>query len=81
MLEGAARSEQRGTATVRALPVASTSLPAHPASSRAARAFVTENLRTWDLGSAVDDAALLVSEVVTDAILHAGRRSAWWSAR
>jgi len=55
---------------VRSLPVASTTLPAHPASSRAARAFVAENLRTWGLDSAIDDASLLVSELVTNAILH-----------
>lgn len=70
MLERAATSEQRGNAKVRVLPVASTRLPAHPASSRAARAFVADQLRTWDLEPAVDDSALLVSEVVTDAVLH-----------
>jgi len=56
---------------VRPLPVASTRLPAHPASTRAARAFVAENLRTWNLDSAIDDSTLLVSELVTNAILHA----------
>jgi len=56
---------------VRQLPVASTRLPAHPASTRAARAFVAEHLRSWDLDEAVDDATLLVSELVTNAILHA----------
>lgn len=55
---------------MRPLPVASTTLPAHPASSRAARAFVAEHLRSWDLDSAVDDATLLVSELVNNAILH-----------
>ena len=58
-------------ATVRCLPVASTRLPPHPASTRAARAFVAEHLRTWDLDPAIDDATLLVSELVTNAILHA----------
>ena len=57
--------------TVRTLPVASTRLPPHPASTRAARAFVAEQLRTWHVESAVDDATLLVSELVTNAILHA----------
>ena len=56
---------------MRVLPVASTRLPPHPASSRAARAFVAEHLRTWDLDPAIDDATLLVSELVTNAILHA----------
>lgn len=55
---------------MRSLPVASTRLPAHPASSRAARAFVAEHLHTWGLDSAIDDASLLVSELVTNAILH-----------
>jgi len=58
-------------ATVRSLPVASTRLAAHPASTRAARAFVAEHLVSWHLDSAIDDATLLVSELVTDAILHA----------
>lgn len=53
------------------LPVASTRLPPHPASTRAARAFVAEHLRTWHLEPAIDDATLLVSELVTNAILHA----------
>jgi anti-sigma regulatory factor (Ser/Thr protein kinase) len=56
---------------VRVLPVASTRLPPHPASTRAARAFVAEHLRTWNLEPAIDDATLLVSELVTNAILHA----------
>lgn len=55
---------------MRSLPVASTTLPAHPASSRAARAFVAEHLRAWNLEPAVEDATLLVSELVTNAILH-----------
>jgi anti-sigma regulatory factor (Ser/Thr protein kinase) len=56
---------------VRLLPVASTRLPPHPASTRAARAFVGEHLRSWHLEPAIDDATLLVSELVTNAILHA----------
>ena len=56
---------------MRTLPVASTRLPAHPASTRAARAFVAEHLRTWHLDAAIDDSTLLVSELVTNAILHA----------
>lgn len=56
---------------MRCLPVASTRLPPHPASTRAARAFVAEHLRTWGLDPAIDDATLLVSELVTNAILHA----------
>ena len=55
---------------MRTLPVASTRLPAHPTSSRAARSFVAEHLRGWGVDSAVDDATLLVSELVTAAVLH-----------
>ena len=55
---------------MRTLPVASTRLPAHPTSSRAARAFVAGELRGWGLDSAADDATLLVSELVTAAVLH-----------
>jgi anti-sigma regulatory factor (Ser/Thr protein kinase) len=32
---------------------------------------VAEHLRSWDLDDAIDDATLLVSELVTNAILHA----------
>lgn len=70
MLEQAHQGERGNLATVRALPVAFTRLPAHPASSRAARAFVAEHLQRWGLDPAVDDATLLVSELVTSAILH-----------
>ena len=55
---------------MRTLPVASTRLPAHPAASRAARAFVAGELSGWGLEAAVDDATLLVSELVTAAVLH-----------
>jgi len=53
------------------LPVASTRLPAHPTSSRAAREFVTTNLHLWGYEGVVDDAVLLVSELVTNAVIHA----------
>lgn len=56
---------------MRALPVATMRLPAHPASSRAARSFAAEHLRSWGCDHAVDDATLLVSELVTNAVLHA----------
>lgn len=32
---------------------------------------MAEHLRSWDLAEAVDDSTLLVSELVTNAILHA----------
>ena len=71
MLERAEGGEPEGRAKLRALPVASTRLPAHPGSSRAARSFVADHLRLWGFDGAVDDATLLVSELVTNAILHA----------
>jgi anti-sigma regulatory factor (Ser/Thr protein kinase) len=42
-----------------------------PASAGTARRFVVATLRDWDLEELVDTAALLVSELVTNAILHA----------
>jgi serine phosphatase RsbU (regulator of sigma subunit)/anti-sigma regulatory factor (Ser/Thr protein kinase) len=47
-----------------------------PAAAAAARRFVRETLRAWqvpdDSGRVVDDAVLLTSELVTNAIVHAG---------
>ena len=50
-----------------------------PAAAAAARRFVRDTLRSWELtGSSdgqdalVDDAVLLTSELVTNAVLHAG---------
>jgi anti-sigma regulatory factor (Ser/Thr protein kinase) len=45
-------------------------LPAEPASPGRARRFVTDTL--GDVATDVDRAALLVSELVTNAVLHAG---------
>jgi anti-sigma regulatory factor (Ser/Thr protein kinase) len=51
--------------------VASLGLPSdHTAPSRA-RHFVAETLRDWELDAIVPDAELLVSELVTNAVLHA----------
>ena len=44
--------------------------PDHTAAARA-RQFVAQTLRAWGLEEAVEDAELLVSELVTNAILHA----------
>ncbi|MFE3201163.1 SpoIIE family protein phosphatase [Embleya sp. NPDC059237] len=38
----------------------------------AARSFVRKTLTDWDAGDVVDDAVLLTSELVTNAIVHAG---------
>src|SRR5438445_28966 len=40
-------------------------------SPSAARRFVTETLNRWDCATALDTVELLVSEVVTNAVLHA----------
>ncbi len=51
--------------------MASIRLPAHPTSSRAARRFVTKALVSWRCETAAQDTSLLVSELVTNAIVHA----------
>ena len=54
------------TATVRSR------FPANLASASAARRFVRDALRGWGAVDAVDDAVLLTSELVTNAVVHAG---------
>lgn len=51
---------------------ATTSLPGALASASEARAFVRDTLRGWNLLSLVDDAQLVVTELVANAITHAG---------
>lgn len=51
---------------------ASIALAPHPTSSFAARNFVGGTLQGWGRGDLVEDAVLLTSEVVTNAIVHAG---------
>lgn len=48
------------------------SLQAQPASVRASRTFVRAVLDSWALPGLNDDAALLVSELVSNAVVHAG---------
>lgn len=50
----------------------SATLPAEPASAAAARQFVRATLAAWQLRQFADAASLLVSELVTNAVLHAG---------
>lgn len=45
--------------------------PASPTSPRDARRFVVDTLVRWGQGELADAAALLVTEVVTNAVLHA----------
>ena len=50
---------------------AEVTLPADVASASEARRFVTRTLGDWDLEHLVEDAVLLTSELVTNALLHA----------
>lgn len=43
----------------------------NPAHVRLARSFVARTLREWKLGALVDDAQLVVSELASNAVLHA----------
>lgn len=54
-----------------ALSTAQLTLPGDPASVPAARHFVTEQLRSWGLDDVAMTAELCVSELVTNAALHA----------
>jgi anti-sigma regulatory factor (Ser/Thr protein kinase) len=51
---------------------ASLSLLADAGSARQARAFVQRTLAGWNLEALIEDACLCVSELVTNAVLHAG---------
>jgi anti-sigma regulatory factor (Ser/Thr protein kinase) len=53
---------------------ARTSLPPELASASAARRFVGSTLRDWSCDTLSDSALLLVSELVTNAVLHARSR-------
>lgn len=48
-----------------------TGLPPEPASVSAARRFATETLRAWRLPAVAADVTLVVSELATNAVLHA----------
>ena len=51
---------------------ASTSLPPEPVSARACRRFLVAALEEWGADQFADDAVLLLSELVTNAVVHAG---------
>jgi anti-sigma regulatory factor (Ser/Thr protein kinase) len=61
--------EMSHTPTVRAH--ANLRLPHSDRAPRLARAFVAENLQGWQLDGMVETASLVVSEVVTNAVVHA----------
>ncbi|GAA3222826.1 ATP-binding protein [Nonomuraea helvata] len=46
-------------------------LPAAPETASVARRLVREALATWNLSGLADDMAVVVSEVVTNAVVHA----------
>ncbi|HET6909407.1 MAG TPA: ATP-binding protein [Mycobacteriales bacterium] len=48
-----------------------TTLTPEPASAGEARRWVTDLLNRWDLAAVVDDLRLVVSELVSNAVLHA----------
>ena len=48
-----------------------TRLPSDPSSAREARRWVAELLARWDLTDAVEDLRLVVSELVSNAVVHA----------
>lgn len=55
--------------------VGSAEFEPEPASARAAREFVAEQLKRWGCSEqVVEDARLVVSELATNAIVHAGTR-------
>jgi len=54
------------------LEEAHTRLDRNTASPRAARRFVSEALHLWELDDLTDTVTLLVSELVTNAVVHAG---------
>jgi anti-sigma regulatory factor (Ser/Thr protein kinase) len=54
------------------MPSATTTLPPDPTSARACRRFLVGALEQWGADEFADDAVLLLSELVTNAVLHAG---------
>lgn len=52
-------------------PVVSLQLPPDHAAAARARRFVADTMREWGCDDAIPDAELLVSELVTNAVLHA----------
>lgn len=63
--------ERRPARYVPPVNAASTTFPGLAASVPAARRFVRQTLESWSLPAAYEAAEMLVSEVVTNAVLHA----------
>jgi len=51
-------------------PAAGLTIPAAPEAIKIARAFTRDTLRGWHLAGLADDAQLVVSELVTNALVH-----------
>jgi CheY-like chemotaxis protein/anti-sigma regulatory factor (Ser/Thr protein kinase) len=73
------RKDQKIPALVRALevavldaPTATCELPHTTRSASVARRFVETTLHEWECSGPLDDAVLVASELVTNAVLHAG---------
>ena len=62
---------QHATVLESASPVQARAFPASPASVTSARHFVTRTLRQWQAQSPLADAALAVTELAANAVLHA----------
>ncbi len=54
------------------LMLARATFPPAPTSSTAARRFVVDRLVEWGAGTFTDDAAVMVSELVSNVVAHAG---------
>ena len=54
------------------MPTATTTFPPEPMSARACRRFLVATLEAWGATGFTDEAVLLLSELVTNAVLHAG---------
>ncbi|KAB7847245.1 ATP-binding protein [Streptomyces mobaraensis] len=67
---GPSAADPRPRAAVPLRPAHVISLPASPRSVAAARAFSRRLLAEWGLDALTDDTALLLSELVTNAIVH-----------
>ena len=68
----AAGTASAGTSGRQQVDAVSTTLPADSASAGAARRFVTSTLACWHADQLIEAAELLTSELVTNAVLHAG---------
>jgi anti-sigma regulatory factor (Ser/Thr protein kinase) len=53
------------------VPASATTLPARPTSVGVARRFLVQLLEAWDLQGLEYDASVVLSELVTNAVLHA----------